>query len=87
MTKKELKTWIKESKHIASIEDAYDENGNNEYTEVREKDGKLYSVSYQNGELCEAWGDRGYIRGVYKIVEVEAVEKTYTVTEYHEKVV
>jgi hypothetical protein len=69
---RKLISWCQEAKHITLIEDRYDSNGNNEQSDIYEKDGKLYRVDRSNDHI-------------YPPVEVYPVSRMELVTEYYEK--
>jgi hypothetical protein len=66
----ELKAWAK--KHGPSVDETRDEDDGNRYwTEIYEVDGRLYKLHGCNRCYTEMWGERGYVRGVYKPIEVK----------------
>lgn len=51
LTLEEIKEFIQNSNHEDLITNEYDESGNYYEEEVRQKDGKFYTVNYCNGVI------------------------------------
>jgi len=81
MTKQELQDWLKSATFVCVSFQEYDYNSNNNTREIWQKDGKYYELGKCNREYNEAWGDKGYLRGVYKPKEVKKEVRTRTITE------
>lgn len=81
MTKEELHKWLNSAVFECTSHQEFDESGNDHRTEIWAKDGKYYKLSKCNSGYCEAWGDRGYLRGIYQPIECEKEERTRTITE------
>ena len=82
MTKQEYIDWIKSATHITTDYNEYDSNGNHYARDIFEKDGKLYSVEYINGQVMDEvkFDEKGKAvrRGVYTLKEVKGFVETAT---------
>ena len=85
MNTKELADWLKDAEFIHCDKEV-DGCGNHLSTRIYVHDGKYYRLEYSNGHPCQAWGDKGYIKGVYEPTEVfkrevEVIETFYLTKE------
>lgn len=82
MTKKEYIDWIHSATHITTDCNEYDSNGNHYARDIFEKDGKLYSVEYINGQVMDdvAFDEKGRAvnSGVFTLKEVKEFVETAT---------
>ncbi len=84
MNKQELEEWVKGTELCDEFQH-YDSSSNNYRSVVYKKGSDFFVLEYCNGGVCEKFGDKGYVRGVYEPIPVtlktEVVTKEFWVDE------